>query len=152
MSNSMTINGVDLGGSNYNLIVEANEFKYHPQPRINRSALASADGDAVQGATFGARMGVVSGVIHAASYADLLTQRGNVEQALAVAQEGAKVVSFDAIPSKQWRCRLVGLAFSNERITTVDVAITLLAPDPWPEATSATTVSGTPISGSPTTI
>lgn len=152
MSNSMTINGVDLGGDNYRLIVEANDFKYHPQPRINRDALASADGDAVQGATFGARLGVVSGVIHAASYADLQTQRENVERALAVAQEGAKVVTFDAIPGKQWRCRVTGMAFSNERISTVDVAITLLAPDPWPEATSATTVSGTPISGSPTTI
>lgn len=150
MANSMTYNGVDLGGSNYRFVVEENRFLDPPQPRVNREPLAMADGEAVQGASFGARVGVVRGVVHATSYANLLVQRDNIEAALSVGQMGAKVVSFDSLSGKQFRARVLQTAWSNETPCTIDLAITLLAPDPWAEASSATTDGGATAGGGTT--
>ena len=152
MSNSLSYNAVDLGGVNYGFIVEENDFVNPPQPRINRDALAMADGDAAQGATFGALVGVVKGVVSAASYTALHTQRDNIAGALAAGQEGVKALTFDAISGKSWNARVLGTSWSNETPITIDLAITFYAPDPWPEATSATTAGPTSISGSPTTL
>ena len=151
MSNSMTINGVDLGGESYGFIVEANSFINPPQPRVNREQLASADGEALQGATFEARTGVVSGVVHASDYEELIIKFQNLVQALAVTQEGVKVTSFDARPGLQWRTRVLNTNWTNETACTIDLAITLIAPEPWAEASSATEGDGA-IASSPTTI
>lgn len=152
MANSMTLDGVDLGGSNYQFVVEKNDFVSPPRARVNQDRLAMADGDASQGSSFDARTGVVSGVVRAADYTDLIAQRENINRACFKTQEGPKVVTFDAHPSKQWRARVINVIYSNETPTTVDLAITLYAPQPWAEATSAATVTAVPIAGSPTTI
>ena len=152
MSNSLTYDSVDLGGVNYGFILEQNDFVNPPQPRINRDALAMADGEVAQGATFGARVGVVKGVVSAASYTALHTQRDNIAGALAVGQEGVKVLTFDAISGKQWNARVMGTTWSNETPITIDLAITFYAPNPWAEATAPTTGGPTAIGGSPTTL
>lgn len=142
MSNSMTINDVDLGGENYGFVVEANSFLDTPQPRVNRDRLASADGEVLQGSTFDARTGVVSGVVHASNYENLIVQFNNLAGALLVTQEGTKVVTFDARPGVQFRCRVLNTSWSNETACTMDLAITLVAPNPWAEASEATEGSG----------
>lgn len=151
MGNSMTYNSVDLGGANYGFIITDNTFIRPPQPRVNRDALAQADGEAVQGSTFGARQGVVSGVVVATSYANLITQQNNINAALEAGQEGAKTTAFDALSGKQWQCRVLSVDYGAETAATIDLAITLLAPDPWPEATSATTTGDVGVDGSGTT-
>lgn len=152
MSNSMSIDGIDLGGTNYNFVVEKNDFVTPPDPRVNRDALAMADGEAAQGASFGGRTGVVSGVVHAATFTDLLAAKENIQRVTWLTQSGEKVIAFDAHPGKQYRGRALRVAYSNETPTTVDLALTLYAPQPWAEATSATTVTGAAIASSPTTI
>lgn len=152
MSNSMSIDGVDLGGTNYRFVVERNDFVTPPTPRVNRDNLAMADGDAAQGSSFNARTGVVSGVVHAPTFTDLLACKENIQRVTWSTQSGNKVIAFDAHPGKQYRGRVLDVRYSNETPVTVDLALTLYAPQPWAEATSATTVTGAAIASSPTTI
>lgn len=152
MANSMTINGVDLGGSNYGFVIEENTFTTPPRPRVVRDNLAMADGDAAQGASFDGRTGVVKGVVIATSFANLLTQKENIQRATWATQSGNKVISFDAHTGKQWRGRVLDVQYGTETATTVELTITLYAPQPWAEASSATTVTATSIPTNPTTI
>lgn len=152
MSNSMTLDGVDLGGTNYRLVIESNDFVTPPAPRVNRDGLAMADGEAAQGASFGARTGTVRGVITAPTFTDLLACKENLQRVTWKTQAGEKVATFDAHPGKQYRVRVLDVAYANETPVSVDVTLTLYAPQPWAEATSATTVSGVSIASSPTTI
>lgn len=152
MSNSMSIDGVDLGGANYNFVVDKNDFVTPPTPRVNRDNLAMADGDASQGASFDARTGVVSGVVHAANFTDLLACKENIQRVTWSTQSGNKIIAFDSHPDKQYRGRVLNVVYSNETPVTVELALTLYAPHPWAEATSATTVTGASIASSPTTI
>lgn len=142
MANSMTFNSVDLGGTNYKFVVEENRFLDPPQPRVNRDSLAMADGEAAQGSTYAARVGVVAGTVYATSFANLKTQIANIEAALSGGQTGAKITTFDSLSGKQFRTRPVSVVWTNQTAVTIDLAITFLAPDPWAEATSATTVTG----------
>lgn len=139
MANSLTFNSVDLGGANYGFIVESNTLVQMPQPRVNRDPLAQADGGVAQGSTFAAKEGVVSGIVVATSFANLKTQRANIEAALAKGQEGAKTLTFDAFSGKQWTARPVGIDWGEETPITIRLAIRFYAPNPWPVATSATT-------------
>lgn len=152
MSHSMSIDGIDLGGANYGFIVEANDFVSPPDARVNRDALAMADGDAAQGSSFDGRTGVVSGIVVATNWENLLIQKENIQRVTWSTQSGNKVIAFDAHPGKQYRGRVLDVRYSNETPVTVDLALTLYAPQPWAEATSATTVTGAAIASSPTTI
>jgi len=143
---------VDFGGANYGLVVQENDFVNPPQPRIDRDALAMADGDAAQGASFEALSGAVKGIVVATSFANLKTQRANIAAALAAGQEGAKALAFDTHSGVQWLARVMGTSWSNETATTIELAITFYAPDPWPVATSATSPAPTTITGSPSTL
>jgi len=139
MSNSLTYNAVDLGGASYLYTVTENTFVRPPQPRINRDRLAQADGEAAQGATFEALTGVVRGLVCATSFANLKTQRNNLAAALAVGQEGVKALTFDAFSGKSWQARVLAVEWFDETPVTIGLAITFYAPDPWSQATSATT-------------
>lgn len=150
MSNSLSYNSVDFGGASYGYIVDANDFVRMPAPRINRDRLAGGDGEVAQGATFEARTGTVSGLVVATSFANLKTQRDNIESALMAGQEGVKALTFDAFSGKQWNARVLAAAWSEETPITIRLTITFYAPDPWPEATSATTDNDS-IDGSGTT-
>lgn len=139
MSNSLSYNSVDLGGANYGFIVEENNFVRMPTPRLNRDALAQADGEVIQGSTFEALTGSVSGIIIATSFANLKTQRDNIIAALAAGQEGAKVLTFDAFSGRQWLARVVNAEPGDETSVTQRLTITFAAPSPWSTATTATT-------------
>lgn len=152
MAHSMTIDGVDLGGANYGFIIEENDFVSPPQARVVRDRLAMADGDAAQGASFDARTGVVKGVVAASSWANLLIQKENIQRATWATQSGNKVLTFDAHTDKQWRGRVIGVTYGRETPTTVELSLSLYAPQPWAEASSATTVTATSIPTNPTTI
>jgi len=143
---------VDFGGANYGFIVETNNFVRMPTPRLNRDALAQADGDAVQGSTFEALTGSVGGIIVATSFANLKTQRDNIIAALAAGQEGAKTLTFDAFSGKQWNARVLGVEPGEETSITQRLTITFLAQNPWPSATSATNVTGNNDGGGGTNI
>jgi predicted phage tail component-like protein len=138
MSNSFTYNNIDFGGTNYGFIVEENNFVRMPTPRLNRDALAQVDGEAIQGSTFEALSGSVSGIIIATSFANLKTQRDNIMAALASGQEGAKALTFDAFAGKQWMARVVGAEPGEETSITQRLSITFVAPSPWSTATTAT--------------
>jgi len=152
MAHSMTIDGIDLGGANYGFVVEKNDFVTPPDARVNRDRLAMADGDAAQGSTFDGRTGVVSGVVVATSYENLLAQKENIQRVTWLTQSGSKVLTFDAHAGKQWRGRVLKVAYSNETPVTVDLVLTLYAPQPWAEASTATTVTAASIPTNPTTI
>lgn len=153
MANSCTYNSVDLGGASYNLVIEENEFaRMSPAPRMNRQALSAADGEASQGASFGAREGIVRGVISASSYSALRTLRDNLVSALAVGQEGAKALVFDAISGKQWNARVTNLAFMAESAGLMEVVITFYAAQPWAVATSETASADTATTAGGTTV
>lgn len=152
MAHSITIDGVDLGGAEHGFTVEANDFVNPPEARVNRDAFAMADGEAAQGATFGARTGTVSGVVQASSYANLLIQRENINRACFKTQEGSKVLTFDAQPGKQWRGRVLKASWGEGTTVTAELALTLYAPQPWAEASAAAEVAGVSIPSSPTTI
>lgn len=152
MSHSMTIDGVDLGGANYGFIIEENDFTTPPRPRVVRDHLAMADGDASQGSSFDGRTGVVSGLVVATSYENLLTQKENIQRATWLTQSGNKVITFDAHPGKQWEGRVLDVQYGQETGCTVELSITLYAPQPWAKASSATTVTATSIPTNPTTI
>ena len=152
MSHSMSIDSIDLGGVNYGFTVEANDFVSPPQARVNRDHLAMADGDAAQGSSFDARTGVVSGIVVATSYENLLIQKENIQRVTWLTQSGNKVLAFDAHPGKQYRGRVIDVKYSNETPVTVDLALTLYAPQPWAEAVDVTEATGVGIPTSPTTI
>ncbi len=150
MAHSMSIDGIDLGGANYGFIVEANDFVSPPDARVNRDALAMADGDAAQGSSFDGRTGVVSGVVVATSWENLLIQKENIQRVTWLTQSGNKVLAFDAHAGKQYRGRVLKVQYGNETPCTVELSLTLYAPQPWAE--SAASESGVSIPTSPTTI
>lgn len=153
MSNSLTYKAVDFGGASYGFIVEQNGFAQgFVPPRVYRQGLSVADGEATQGATFGARVGAVRGKVIATSYANLLTQRANIEAALSAGQTGVQTLTFDAISGKQWSAKVLGVNWDNETSITAELSITFEAPQPWPVATSETSVTGTSVSAGGTTI
>lgn len=152
MSNSLTYNSVDFGGANYGYVVEANTFVHGPQPRLYRDPLAQADGEAMQGATFNARDGVVSGVVCASSFANLKTQRANIEAALIVGQEGVKALTFDAFSGASYQARVASWSWSDETPVTIRLDIRFVAPSPWAIATSSTNVTGSNAGGGTTSI
>lgn len=150
MANSITYNSVDLGGGSYGFTVESAPFLGAAQPRVVRDRLASADGELTQGATFEARVGEVSGVVVATSYANLLTQQANIFAALRAGQEGVKALTFDARSGKSWNARVLSVNWTEETAATARLSITFLAPDPWSIATSSTNTNDS-IDGSGTT-
>lgn len=152
MSNSLTYNGIDLGGGNYGFIVTDNDFIKPPQPRINKDTLSSADGDIAQGATFGSKAGAVQGIVVASSYANLITQRNNIAAVLQTGQEGVKAVTFDAWSGKSWQARIDSTTWGEESAVTIELTINFYAPDPWPIATSATNESDSVDGSGETTI
>ena len=152
MSNSLIFNGVDFGGAGYGLVVTGNTFVQPPQPRINRDALASADGDIAQGATFEALTGDVTGIVLATSYANLITARNNIAAALQTGQEGVKALSFDAWTGKSWMARPYSVKWGEESTVTIELTITFYAPDPWALATTPTTSDGSNSGTGTTTI
>jgi hypothetical protein len=153
MSNSLTYNAVDLGGASYGFTIESNEFvNAIPNPRMNRQPLSSADGEASQGATFGARTGSVAGVITASTNAALQTQRDNIEAALAAGQEGPKVLSFDSVSGKQWDARILGVSFSEIGATALGMSIQFYAAQPWAVATSESDSGDLSVSSGGTTV
>lgn len=143
MSNSLSYNSVDFGGANYGLVVDSNRFVDMPEPRINRDMLAQSDGEVAQGSTFNARSGPVSGIVFASSFANLKTQRDNIEAALAVGQEGVKALTFDAFSGKSWQARVISVNWSDETPVTIRCTVVFYAPDPWPIATSSTELGDT---------
>jgi len=153
MSNSCTFDGDDLSGASYGFTIEENSFtKMMPQPRVARNGLTAKDGEASQGATFGARQGAARGVIVAANRTALLTQRDNIISSLSKGQEGSKVLTFDAVPGKQWDARVIGVAFGEETAVTLDVSITFYAAQPWAIASSTTSTTDTPVTAGGTDI
>lgn len=139
MGNSATYNSVDLGGANYLWMIDGNRFVDPPIPRVNRVPLVAADGEATQGATFGARVGEVTGLVFATSFANLKTQRNNIEAALSVGQEGPKALSFDAFSGKTYQARILEQKWSEETPTTIRLTVVFHAAQPWP--------TGTPVTG-----
>lgn len=152
MAHSMSIDGIDLGGIDYGFIVESNDFVTPPDPRVNRDRLAMADGDAAQGSSFDGRTGTVKGIVVATTWENLLAQKENIQRVTWLTQSGSKVLAFDAHAGKQWRGRVLKVSYDNETATTVDLTLTLYAPQPWAEAAAAVEVAGVAIGSSPTTI
>jgi hypothetical protein len=147
MSNSLSFNSIDYGGTNYGFVVTENNFvEAHPVPRVNRRALSNADGEASQGATFGAREGAVRGIVTGTSFANLKTRLGNIAAALQTAQEGPKALVFDTHSTKQWSARVLGARPEFTSTVTATLAITFYAADPWPLATTETTGGPTAVS------
>lgn len=153
MSNSLTFASVDLGGANYKYVVTENNFAdSFPPPRVARRALSNRDGEATQGATFGAREGAVRGIVTAASRSALLTQQENIRQALALGQVGPQALSFDTHSGKSWQARVLGATWRETSNVTADLSITFHAAQPWPIATSETTGSDDAVVSSGTTL
>ena len=126
MANSMTLDGVDRAGRTISLwwkkrLCKSTEGSGKSGPTCHGRRRCEP------GSSFDARTGVVSGVVKAADYTDLLAQRENINQACFKTQEGPKVVTFDAFPGKQFRAQVINVIYSNETPTTVDPAITLCA-------------------------
>lgn len=140
---SFVFKGVDYGGASYNVYVQSETLPRLPRPRVNIASLAQADGAATQGSTFDEVSITLNCAITGSSTSAVETLVANTFAALATTQEGPGALVLDSHPTKQWTARLVSavdgqLALNGERFT-----LEFLCADPWPTATTSTSLGDT---------
>ena len=99
---SVVVDGVDLGGSSYGLILTNPQMDFLPAPRLDIQSLAMADGAVTQGSTFGIRRATLGYAVQGTSGANLLSKLRNIADVLSRTQTGEKTFVFDYMSDRTW--------------------------------------------------
>ena len=103
---SVVVDGVDLGGSSYGLILTNPQMEFLPAPRLDIQSLAMADGAVTQGSTFDVRRATLGYAVQGTSGANLLSKLRNIADVLSRTQTGEKTFVFDYMSDRTWYARV----------------------------------------------
>lgn len=145
MPYSMNFNSTDLSSSF--LVIDV-KMPLAPAQRINTKQVPYRDGVIVQGSFFEALNFSVVGIVEGIAAGQVTAQQDAIAKldalnTLFFADEQPKFLQFDNyMPTKAWKCRVNGeinIEWINNAVA--QVTIPFLAPDPFPYAASATTLT-----------